>query len=117
MLLIIVSIWRAGDRALNFIGSLFKLQPVEPKVEKLEPIVQRLKNIQELSTMVLTTETIVPTSAERKIGEIPLATTRLLYVARGEIRAGIDLSELQATDIKRSNNQLEINLPAAKNIR
>lgn len=114
VLLIIVSIWRAGDRALNFIGNLFKVQPVEPKVEKLEPIVQRLKNIQELSTMVLTTETIVPTSAERKIGEIPLATTRLLYVARGEIRAGIDLSELQATDIKRSNNQLEINLPAAK---
>lgn len=114
VLLIILSIWRTGDRALNFIGNLFKLQPVEPKIEQLEPIVQRLKNIQELSTMVLTTETIVPTSAERKIGEIPLATTRLLYVARGEIRAGIDLSELQATDIKRSNNQLEINLPAAK---
>ena len=114
VLLTIFSIWRTGDRALNFIGRLVKFHPVELKAEAVNPIVQRLRNIQELSTTVLTTETIVPTSAERKIGEIPLATTRLLYIARGEIRAGIDLAEIKATDIKVNGDRLEINLPAAK---
>ncbi len=114
ILLTVFSIWRTGDRAGNFIRSLVKFHPVEPKVEAINPIVQRLRNIQELSTTVLTTETIVPTSAKRKIGEIPLATTRLLYIARGEIRAGIDLAEIKATDIKVSSDRLEINLPAAK---
>ena len=112
-LLFVVGIWQIGDRTLNFVGSLFRLQ-VESKVEPVEPIVQRLKNIQELSTTVLTTETIVPASAERKIGEIPLATTKLLYIARGEIRAGIDLSELEATDVVVKGDRLEINLPPAK---
>lgn len=114
ILLAILGIWHTGNRALNFIGSLVKFHPVEPKVEALNPIVQRLRNIQELSTTVLNTETIVPASAERKIGEFPLATTRLLYIARGEIRAGIDLAELEYSDVKVNNNQLEINLPAAK---
>jgi hypothetical protein len=114
VLLTVFSIWHTGDRAGNFIRSLVKFHPVEPKVEVINPIVQRLRNIQELSTTVLTTETIVPASANRKIGKIPLATTRLLYIARGEIRAGIDLAEIKATDIKVSSDRLEINLPAAK---
>lgn len=59
-------------------------------------------------------ETIVPTSADRKLGDISLATTRLLYIARGEIRAGVDLSELTDTDIRASYNQIEIDLPSAK---
>ena len=114
ILFAILTVWHTGNRALNFLGSLVKFHQVEPKVESLDPIVQRLRNIQELSTTVLTTETIVPTSAERKIGEFSLATTRLLYVARGEIRAGIDLGELEYDDVKVTNEQLEINLPAAK---
>lgn len=114
ILLALLSIWRTGDRTLNFIGNLLKLQPVEPKVEAFTPVVQRIKNIQELATTVHTIETIVPASAERKLGDIPLATTRLLYVARGEIRAGVDLSELTPEDVVVSDRTIEINLPQAK---
>ncbi|MGF1591079.1 MAG: DUF4230 domain-containing protein [Pleurocapsa sp.] len=114
IILILLSIWRTGDRAFNFIGNLFNIRSAEPKIERLTPIVQQIKNIQELSTIVQTIETIVPASADRKLGDISLATTRLLYIARGEIRAGVDLSELKNTDIKISNNNIEIDLPAAK---
>lgn len=114
MILIILSIWRTGDRAFNFIGKLFTIEPVEPTIESFTPIIQRIKNIQELSTTVQTIETIVPASADRKLGNISLATTRLLYIARGEIRAGVDLNELKDTDIKISNNHIEIDLPSAK---
>ena len=114
ILLILISIWRTGDRTLNFIGNLFKFSAAESKVENLTPLVRRIENIQELSTTVQTIETVVPASAERKIGDIPLATTRLLYIARGEIEAGVDLSELTDANIAVSNNRIEIDLPPAK---
>ncbi|MBE9043670.1 DUF4230 domain-containing protein [Pleurocapsales cyanobacterium LEGE 10410] len=112
-LLVFLSIWRTGDRALNFVSNLFKPQ-IESQVESSTLIVQRIQSIQQLATTVQTIETVVPASAERKLGEIPLATTRLLYIARGEIKAGIDLSELTDKDIKISQNTIEINLPPAK---
>ena len=114
ILLILFSIWRTGDRALNFMSSLFKLQPVEPKIENSTIIVQQIQDIQELATTKQTLETIVPVSADRKLGDIPVATTRLLYVARGEIKAGVDLNELTDSDIKVNNNSIEISLPPAK---
>lgn len=114
VLLVIFGIWRTGDRTLNFIGNLFTRSTIEPQVERITPIVQRIKGIQELSTTIQTTETIVPASAERKLGNISLATTRLLYIARGEIRAGVDLSELTDDDIRINRHQIEIDLPTAK---
>ena len=114
ILLVLLSIWRTGDRAFNFMSNLFKLQPVEPKIENSSTIVQQIRDIQELATTKQTLETIVPVSADRKLGDIPVATTRLLYVARGEIKAGVDLNELKDADIKVNNNSLEINLPPAK---
>ena len=114
ILVIFFGIWRTSDRAISFVGNLFKPQPINPQIENQTLIVQQIKSMQELTTTVQTMETIVPTSADRKLGDISLATTRLLYIARGEIRAGIDLSELKATDIKVSNNKIEINLPPAK---
>lgn len=114
ILLLILGIWHTSDRTLNLLGNLFKIPAVEPQVEAITPIIQRIKNIQELSTTIQTMETIVPTSADRKLGEISLATTRLLYIARGEIRAGVDLSELRETDMRIINNKIEIDLPPAK---
>ena len=114
ILLILISIWRTGDRTLNFIGNLFKFSAAESKVENFTPLVRRIENIQELSTTVQTIETVVPASAERKIGDISLATTRLLYIAKGEIEAGVDLSELTDANIAVSNNRIEIDLPPAK---
>ena len=114
ILLLLFSIWRTGDRAFNFVTSLFKITPTELNAENAIPLTERIKNIQELSTTVQTMETIVPTSAQRKLGDLPLATTKLLYIARGEIRAGVDLSELTDRDIKVTANSIEVNLPAAK---
>lgn len=114
ILLLLLSIWRTGDRTLNFIGNLFRYQPAESRVDTSTPIVQRIKNIQELSTTVHTVETVVPASAERKLGDISLATTRLLYIARGEVRAGVDLNELTDADIVVDGDRIEINLPQVK---
>ncbi len=113
-LLIIFSIWQTGDRALNFISSLLKPQPVELKIANSTLIVDRLRDLQELTTTVQTMEKIVPTSADRKLGDIPIATTRLLFIVRGEVRAGVDLSKLKNGDIQIENQSIEIDLPSAK---
>ena len=114
ILLLLFGIWRTGDRALNFIGNIFTPQPIVHKVENATAIAQRIQELQELTSTVQTIETIVPTSAERKLGDFPVATTRLLYIARGEIRAGVNLSKLTSKNIKISSNSIEINLPAAE---
>ncbi|MDJ0589640.1 MAG: DUF4230 domain-containing protein [Pleurocapsa sp. MO_226.B13] len=116
VVLIILSIWQTSDRVLNLIGNLFKPQPIELNTANSALIVDRIQNLQELTTTVQTMEKIVPTSAERKLGDFPLATTRLLYIARGEIRAGVDLNQLSDRDIQvdRQHQSIEINLPPAK---
>ncbi|NJO95393.1 MAG: DUF4230 domain-containing protein [Hyellaceae cyanobacterium CSU_1_1] len=114
ILLFVFSIWRTGDRALDFVSNLFQISPIESKVDTSTLIVEKIRNIQELSTAVQTIETIVPTSAERKLGDFSLATTRLLYIARGEVRAGVDLSELTNSNIIVKPNSVVINLPPAK---
>ena len=116
IVLIIFSIWQTSDRALNFISNLFTPQPTKLKIDSATLIVDRIQNLQELTTTVQTMEKIIPTSADRKLGDIPVATTRLLYIARGEIRAGVDLSKLSKQDIKVDNNyqSIEVNLPPAQ---
>ncbi|MEM6612798.1 MAG: DUF4230 domain-containing protein [Cyanobacteria bacterium P01_C01_bin.72] len=114
VLMLLFSIWRTGDRALDFVGNLFRVSTTEPSIASSTSIAERMKNIQELSTTVQTIETVVPAAAERKIGDFSLATTKLLYIARGEIRAGVDLEELTPTDIKVTKNKIEITLPPAK---
>ena len=111
IILLFWGIWQTGDRTLNAIEGLFK---PESKVEMSTLIVQQIKGMQELTTTVYTMETVVPTSADRKLGEFSLGTTKLLYIAHGEVRAGIDLSQLKPDDIKLTNNTIQIDLPPAK---
>ena len=111
--LILFGIWRTSDRVLSAIAGLFQPQPL-PQIEIPTLMVEKIQGVQELTTTVYTMETIIPASAERKLGEFPIATTKLLYIARGEVRAGIDLSQLTESDIKVNNNNIQINLPAPK---
>ena len=114
VLLLLFSIWRMGDRAMNFASNFWRISTSELQVENSKPVIERIRNIQELSTTVQTIDTIVPASAERKLGDLSLATTKLLYVARGEIRAGVDLGELTDSDLEISQNRIAIDLPPAK---
>ena len=113
VLILVFNLWRTSDRALDFVSNLFRFStPVN--IEPSTPIVAKIRNIQELSTTVQTIETIVPASAERKLGDLSLATTKLLYVARGEVRAGVNLSELTDADVRVTKTKIEIDLPPAK---
>ncbi|GAB4239190.1 MAG: hypothetical protein Kow0049_26330 [Stanieria sp.] len=86
-------------------------QPIVPRIELATAIVKQVQEVQELTTAVYTMETVVPASAERKIGEWVIATTKLVYIAHGEVRAGIDFNQLTPQQIKITPDKIQINLP------
>ncbi len=114
ILLVVYSVWRTGDRFLSALMGLLQLESVLTPIETPTSIVQKIQGVQELTTTIYTMETIIPTSADRRWGKLSIATTRLLYIGRGEVRAGIDLSQLTEADIQVSRDRIQIDLPPAQ---
>ncbi|NJR68370.1 MAG: DUF4230 domain-containing protein [Synechococcales cyanobacterium CRU_2_2] len=108
-----VGVMRLGDRFWSEVKSVFAAPQPEPQVDVRSTIVQQVRQVSELSTAVFTMEAVVPTRQERTLAGLPVGATTLLYVARGEVRAGVDLSQLQPADVVVSadQNSLEIRLP------
>lgn len=113
--LLALSIWRTGDRLLNTLTSLFNPQPPIPEIAHSAVVLQQIQGIQELTTTVYKMETVVPTSADRTLGkDWVIATTKLLYLGRGEVKAGIDLGKLEQEDILVSKDKIAVNLPPSE---
>lgn len=110
--LIIFGIWRTSDRFLDILQGLVQPQPVVPQTEISTAIVEKVKSVKQLTTTVYTVETIIPASADRKLGEFSLATTKLLYLAHGEVKAGIDLSRITVDNVTVTDNQIGVSLPS-----
>ena len=111
ILLLLVGIWQTSDRLLTRVGNFLHPQPVKPQADIPTLVVQKIQGVEELTTTIYTMETTVPTSADRKLGDFVLATTQLLYIGHGEVRAGIDLGQITTEDIQVSDNKIIINLP------
>ncbi len=113
--LLLWNIWQTSDRFLTTLTSLFN--PPSPKVEINDSavVLEKIQGIQELTTTVHRMETIVPASADRVVGkDWVIGRTKLLYMARGEVKAGIDLGKLEQKDITVSSDKIAIVLPAAE---
>jgi len=112
--IILIGVWREGSRFYGNIETF--LNPAlkrDRQVEIPTVVVEKIKGTSELTTATFIMEAVVPASENRKLGDLVIASTRLLYIARGEVKAGVDLSKIQAKDIKvKENNSIEINLPA-----
>jgi hypothetical protein len=109
ILLLFFGIWRSGGKLISMIESFFA--PSVPKIDRTGILLTQIRGVSELTTAVFIMEAMVPTSADRKLGEVVVATTKLLYIAQGEIRAGIDLSRLTPENIAVENDSIEIKLP------
>lgn len=83
----------------------------EPKVDIATIVVQQIRGVSELTTTVFAMETVVPTSQERQWGNVVLGRTNLLYIGYGEVRAGIDLGQLDENNIKKRGEKLIVTLP------
>lgn len=103
--------WRAGDRFFQDLHSLFSNPQPEPKVDIRSIVVQQVRDVSELTTAVYGMQAVVPTSRDRTFGGYVIGKTTLLYVAYGEVRAGVDLSRLKPEDVSVANDTVQLRLP------
>ena len=90
---------RSGSQFIEGVKTALTLNPPEETVDVPTVVVEKVRNVSELTTAVFTMEAVVPTQSDRKLGEVTIGQTNLLYVAYGEVRAGIDLEKLQPADV------------------
>lgn len=107
----LISVWRSGSNFLeDFVARFSQPQP-EPKLTMQPVLVQQLRNASELTTAVFAMQTVVPASRDRTLGGYTIGRTTLLYIAYGEVRAGVDLSALQPDDVQVNGDSISVQLP------
>lgn len=110
----LIGVWRSGDRFLSDFGNLFSSRQPEPKVETRTIVIQQIRDASELTTAVFTMEAVIPTQQDAAVGGFVVGTTKLLYVAYGEVRAGVDLTGLTPDRIEVVEGVLRLRLPPAR---
>lgn len=105
-------VWRAGDRFIQDLRSLLNPPQPAPQVDIRSIVVDRVQQVSELTTAVFAMEAVVPTSRDRTLGGYVVGTTKLIYIAYGEVRAGVDLSQLQPSDVQVNGDVVTLRLPA-----
>jgi Protein of unknown function (DUF4230) len=109
--LVLFGLWRSGDQFWQNLLGLVTVKPAEPKVEPRSVVIKQVRDASELTTAVFTMEAVVPTQQDATLGGFVLGTTRLLYVARGEVRAGVDLSTLTPDAVEIVGETVRLRLP------
>ncbi len=107
-----VGFWRTGDRFLEGVRIMFTAEAPEPEVDVRAIVVQQLRGGSELTTAIFAMEAVVPTRSDRTLAGYVIGSTQLLYVAYGEVRAGVDLSQIAVTDVQLDGETaIQVTLP------
>lgn len=101
---------RSGSRFMEGVKVALTPQPPEQTVDIRTVVVKQVREVSELTTAVFTMEAVVPAQSSRKLGEFTIGETNLLYVAYGEVRAGVDLEDLTTADVTTSDTGRSISL-------
>lgn len=113
-LLIGVSQWQWSDRLLAAFNTLLNPPQPAPKVDVRSIMVQKVREASELTTASFTMQAVVPTEQDATVSGFTIGTTKLLYVAYGEVQAGVDLSQLTEQSVQTSGDTIQIQLPPPK---
>ncbi|MGD1857848.1 MAG: DUF4230 domain-containing protein [Leptolyngbyaceae cyanobacterium] len=92
--------WRTGEQFMDGVKLMFTPQPPEDKVDTRSLVVEQVQGASELTTAIFSMETVVPAESNRTVGNYVIGQTNLLYLAHGEVRAGIDLSALTTENVE-----------------
>lgn len=108
----LISVWQTSTNLFQTLTNSFKYQITSPKVDTSHLIVKQIQEVSELTTTNFVMDAVIPTSSSRKVGDWVIGETKLLYLARGEVKAGLDLSQIKTEDVIITGNNIEITLPA-----
>ena len=107
-----IGLWRSGEDFVNSVRAVFvPAAPVEA-VDVQTVVVQQIRGASELTTAVFTMEAVVPTSSTRTFANYEIGKTTLIYIAKGEVRAGVDLGAIAPENVRASGETLRVTLPA-----
>lgn len=106
-----IGILRSGTRFFEGLNAMFNAPPAKPEVDVRSLVVRQIRGASELTTSVFTMEAVVPTRQDRKLGSYTVGSTTLLYIAYGEVRAGVDLKDLNADNVRLVNDTIQLQLP------
>lgn len=97
-----VGVARQGQEFFQRVTTLFALPTpaptATPKIDVGPVVLRQVKDLSELTTTRFGMQTVVTASKSRMVGPFQF-DTRMLYVAYGEVRAGIDLSLIGPADV------------------
>ncbi|HEX4019767.1 MAG TPA: DUF4230 domain-containing protein [Acidobacteriaceae bacterium] len=77
-------------------------------------VVDKIRHLERLETVVYSMDKIVEGDRESPILPDFLVGDKLLLVVHGEVIAGIDLSQIQSSDIQIHGKDIQVHLPAAQ---
>jgi Protein of unknown function (DUF4230) len=85
-----------------------------PRIANTPSIIQQVQTLSQLVTVKYVMEKVVILSDPKYFADNPFTESRLLMVAHGIVKAGVDLGELKSEDIQVSDNKITIKLPPAR---
>lgn len=106
-----VGVWRSGERFFEGARTMLTPAPAAPQVDVRSVVVQQLRGASELTTAIFAMEAVVPTRSDRTLAGYVVGSTNLLYIAYGEVRAGVNLSQLSEADIQVNESAIALTLP------
>ncbi|HEY9859901.1 MAG TPA: DUF4230 domain-containing protein [Candidatus Obscuribacterales bacterium] len=106
-----LGISRSGYQFWSDFQALWRPAEAVPRVDVRSVTLRQIQEVSELSTTVFAMEAIVPTRQDRELAGFVVGTTKLLYIAYGEVRAGVDLGQLQPQDVVVKGEMIQIRLP------
>ena len=110
-LVAMIGIWRTGDRFVQGLDTMFNPPTPTPQIDIRSVVVKQIRNVSELTTSVFAMETVTEASQSKELLGFEVGQTRLLYIGYGEVRAGIDLSEIEVEDIEVMSDTIRIRIP------
>jgi hypothetical protein len=106
-----IGLWHSGNHFFDNLATLLNNRQPEPKVETRSVVLQQVREASELTTAIYTMEAVVPTQQDATVSGFVVGTTKLLYIARGEVRAGVDLSQLSESSVTIEGDTVRLKLP------
>ncbi len=104
-------LYRQGQVFITRAQELFQQPQPTPVVDMRTIVVRQVRGVSELTTAIFSMEAVVAQSRDRTLGPFVIGQTKLLYVAYGEVRAGVDLSRVSADDVQVISDTVIIRLP------
>ncbi len=106
-----IGILRSGTRFFEGLNAIFNTPQPKPEVDVRTIVVRQVSGASEMTTAVFTMESVVPTRQDMKLANYTVGSTTLLYIAYGEVRAGVDLKDLKADNVQIVNDTIQLQLP------